>query len=160
MEEEPEAKYRKVMKEILLENKLSGKDVQRLSMASTLAGSKGVEDFAKAGASGTSSQNIYRDLLKAITKDTDYPEYYWADIPLFDPKLQRTVVVKMPFLLPHEIAQALHNNGKLKNAKTNKLTCPKGVWSHMREAGNLLEKPIEEMIAFGIHVDAVNDLNM
>lgn len=153
MEDDHAAKYRKVMKTVLLSNKISGLDCQRLAMASTLAGSRGVEDFGKAGTGGSHPQNIHRDLLRSIMKDSDYPTYYFADVPLYDPKLQSTVIVRMPFLLPHEMVQVLHMNGKLTSATTKKETCPKGVWSHLRKAANLLEMPISEIIACGIHGD-------
>ena len=147
------AKYRKVMKEVLLANKISGLDCQRIALASTNAGSSGIEDFAKAGSKGKHVQNIHRDLISTIMKESDWPEYYWADVPLFDPKVQRTVIVRMPFLLPHEVAQALHNNNKLTHAKTTKATCPKGVWKHLREAANVLGSSIGDLHAFGIHGD-------
>ena len=153
MEPEHAQKYRKVIKEVLLGNKISAVDCQKLALASSLAGARGVEDLSKAGSSGSRPGNVQRDMMNTILKESDYPEYYWADIPLHDPKLHKTVIVKMPFLLPHEVMQALHNNNKLQHAKSSRTTCTKGIWGHLQKAASLLSVAPGDLFALGIHGD-------
>lgn len=146
-------KYRKIMKEIFLGNKLSGHDTQRVSLASTLAGAGGVADLARAGGHGASQKHVFRDLMNKIMKDSDYPPYYWADLPLWDPKLNQVVVVSIPFLLPHEVMHALGVRDKLNNAKTVRENCSKAVWKHLRDAAGLTNDSPQNIFALGLHGD-------
>lgn len=146
-------KYRKVLKEIFLGNKLSAQDTQRLSMASSLAGAAGVTDFARAGSHGTASKNIMRDLMRKITKDSDYPPYYWADIPVYDAKKQQTIIVSLPFLLPHEVLHSLFVKGKLGNATSTRENCSKALWKHLRDAASMTDRRPQDIFAVGLHGD-------
>lgn len=149
----PAAKYRKVMKDVFLSNEISAPTAQRISAASTAAGAAGVADYARAGASGGCSSNTHRDLLKSMMRDCDYPAFYWADIPVWDAKLQATIIVSMPFLLPHECLDALAKNGKLGNAASTQENCPPGVWQHLKKLESILHCKVHDMIALGLHGD-------
>jgi hypothetical protein len=69
-------------------------------------------------------------------------------------ELHKTIIVKMPFLLPHEVMQALHNNNnKLQHAKSSRTTCTKGIWGHLQKAASLLSVAPGDLFALGIHGD-------
>ena len=70
-----------------------------------------------------------------------------------DPKTGATVIVRMPFLLPHEVMAALHANGKLEQARTTKENAPKGIWKHCEDMSRVLGKPAHKLFAAGLHGD-------
>ena len=66
-------RYRKDIKQVFLENKLSGPSALALIISSTKAGAKGVEDFAGAGNCGKKTGNIARDLMRKMMKGSKWP---------------------------------------------------------------------------------------
>ena len=151
---EPQAptKYRKVLSEVFLENKISALDSHRLASSSTAAGARGVEDFARAGASGKCPQNLHRDVMRAVMKECDWPDFYYADIPVKDQN-NNVSIVSLPFLLPHEVLWQLSERNQLGNAKTTRENAPKGIWKHCQQMSRLLGKPASNLYALGLHGD-------
>ena len=108
-----------------------------------------MEDFSR----GANPKNFHRDILTKILGENDWPPFYWADIPMRDPKTGHTIIVRMPFLLPHEVMARLHGKGKLSAARTRKENAPPGVWKHCEAMAPILQVPHDKMFAAGLHGD-------
>jgi len=100
-------KFRKYVSEYFLSNKLSALQAHDFASAATEAGAVGSEDLAKCGASGKHPQNMHRDMLRVLLKNSMWPTEYWADVRVIDPDTQEEHVVSFPFLLPHEVVHHL-----------------------------------------------------
>ena len=95
------------MAALLLTNKLSALQIHDVAHSGQIAGAGGVEDLSKAGAYGTNPKNLSRDMTKALLKGIDWPEAYWASIPVKNPDDNSIVWIDFPFMLPHEVLHHL-----------------------------------------------------
>ena len=95
--------YRANLAQILITNKLSGKDLRETADYASNAGARGVHDLAKAGAGGRHPGNIKRDLRRKVLRGSPMPEVYLAAIPVADPDTKTKQLVWMPILLLHEM---------------------------------------------------------
>ena len=75
------------------------------------AAGQGCEDLAKAGKSGKLKKNVARDLRRKLRKKSHWPQFYWAQIPIWDAKTETTSMKWHPFLLPHEWLLKFHAFG-------------------------------------------------
>ena len=72
-----EERLRDVTKEFFLENKLSARDIAKMSRGGMNSGAEHVEDLARSGARGRQPQNCARDLMRKFLKETDMPPLFW-----------------------------------------------------------------------------------
>ena len=100
-------RFRNVMANHFLSNRLSALETHEIIAASTAAGSIGSEDLARAGASGKQHGNLHRDLLRGLLKDSIWPREYMAEVSVRDPDTNSVQKVSFPFLLPHEVLHHL-----------------------------------------------------
>lgn len=102
------SKFRKLMGQYFLTNKLSALQTYDLAAAAKDAGVTNSDDIAKCGASGTNPNNVHRDMLRKFLKDTKWPQEYWAPVQVLDPDTNALVTISFPFLLPHEVLHHLN----------------------------------------------------
>ena len=70
-------------------------------------------DLRGVGATPGTRKNACRDLLRPMVKRASWPKLYMAPVKVWDSKLQEEVVVPLPFLLPHELIEALVRRGSM-----------------------------------------------
>lgn len=137
----------------LLSGGVSGVALQRLVEKAQAAGAKGAEDLCKAGNSGKLSGNIQRDMLRTLRKGSHWPQLYYADIPVWNVKLEKIMMKPHPFLLPHEwLAKANFLIGI--DALNNTMQPGSGIHKHIQSVANGLQNPADH-IAMGLHFDGV-----
>ena len=62
-----------------------------------------MEDMSRAGARGKCPGDFCRDLLRSLSKGSQWPCFYWAQIPVLVDGIER--LEWHPFLLAHETRQ-------------------------------------------------------
>ena len=68
--------------------------------------------MAKAGSSGKRPGNIARDIGRQLkAKRTKWPPLYWAQVRVWNSKIQAEELHPMPMYLPHELVRALVEKG-------------------------------------------------
>ena len=103
--------------DLFLSNKISAERAQELFRDAALSGAAHVEDLSKGLDNSNSSSlgrngNAARDLQRKLPKSE---LFYWASIPIWNPKNQREARIDLPMLLPHEtVAAMLEEVGKEK----------------------------------------------
>ena len=100
--------YRNHVRDLFLQNKISGLEAFNASLAAQASGARGVADVAGVGHHGKWKGNLARDVRRAFLKEVDKPNVYWARIPCKD---LATGAAKTPtwcpFLLVHEMLASL-----------------------------------------------------
>ena len=142
--------------QLQLSNKLSAVETQHLASTASGAGALGVGPVAATGAHGVWPGNIHRDLLRLYLKDTTVPEPYFAEVPIHDPRLDEDhVKVMLPFLLPHEMINAIIKKSLAVARDLSEL--PDG--SPLDDAATAFARDLnvarELVIPIGIHGDGV-----
>lgn len=102
--EEPIAK---VIGSLFLGNKLGGVDCARIARGARTSEAKDIAALASVGANGNCPKNYARDLMKQLLKDCPAAALYWYPVRVWNPALQNTETVDMPFLLPHRQLAAM-----------------------------------------------------
>ena len=148
----PAESIRQVAADMFLENKLSAVDVSRLARSSKHSGAQGVDDLASAGAHGTNSKNLARDILRTLLKDTIMPSLFWYDVRGWDPENKVPTTVSLPFLLPHEILHSL--GSKLDGMILDKAKYPEVFELFSAKCKNLKLDPMS-CVPLGFHGDGV-----
>ena len=99
------ARFRDDLGSLFLNNIVSGEIAQRVASSSTSAGARGVEDLARAGASGKFPGNCSRDCLSKLSKGHRklWAPLYQAEIPLLNLRSGLEEIKKLDFLLPHAV---------------------------------------------------------
>ena len=90
------------MADIYLNNKMSAKEICLLVQKANAAGIQEVEGMVKAGSHGR-WKNAARNLTRELLKNTDFPEPYWAEIPVWDRSSQTQKLESLPFLLSFDV---------------------------------------------------------
>ena len=107
--DEPGAKrLRGNLADLVLTNQLPVDRVASLASDCTAAGASGVDKPFKA----KTKSNVKRDVLRRLLKGCQWPSPYYADVRVWKFKEQQIVTIKLPIMLPHEIAHVLaeHND--------------------------------------------------
>ena len=145
--------WRQETKDAFLSGEVSATRLQRMVHKASKAGAKGADDFAKTGKSGSIPNNIHRDLANAMRRGSLWPKFYYAAIPLWDPKEEKMIEKSHPFLLPHEwLAKACDLCDMSGIMATENHT---DIHSHMAKVCAGLRIPVEGMIPLGLHSDGV-----
>jgi hypothetical protein len=118
------------------------------------AAGQGCEDLAKAGKSGKLKKNVARDLRRKLRKKSHWPQFYWAQIPIWDAKTETTSMKWHPFLLPHEWLLKFHTFGLTERSMPDE-ALHSGILEHIRQT--CLELGIDPLgvIPLGFHCDGV-----
>ena len=74
--------FEKFCGELMLSQKLSAVETQQLAQSGKEAGASGVDRLARAGKSGELPGNTHRDAMRALLKNCQVPEPYYADVHL------------------------------------------------------------------------------
>ena len=144
-----EKHLREIVGNFFLSNKISAKDCHELSAGATLDGASGVEDFAKAGASGTQPGNLHRDILRKMLKDCTWPKEYFAEISV-KTDTGGTEQISFPFLLPHEMfRQLILANGN----KMNEFLGGGHTTTLVQEFCEKFQLGFDKVIPLGLHGD-------
>ena len=137
-----------------LSGAVSGIRLQRLVSKAQSAGAVGAENLVKAGKSGLLTKNIARDLAKTMRRGSLWPKFYYAQIPIWDPKSETMALQSHPFLLPHEwLAKAQFFIGLSSVAADQ--TLHTAIFNHMQQISTGLNSPVEEFVPLGLHCDGV-----
>ena len=109
---EPKSKrFRHNVADLMLSNQISGQRAQELCQDALASGSTGVEDLVKgadaphAVAAGR-NKNALRDMRRRLMKKSPWFDEYLAMVPAWNPGKQKEQLLKVPFLLPHELIHA------------------------------------------------------
>ncbi|CAE7201968.1 unnamed protein product [Symbiodinium sp. CCMP2592] len=106
-EDVPEMKrFRANLSDAFLSGQITAARTASLFKDAQSSGASGVDDLAAA-----QDKNAARSLRRKMLKGSHWPDCYYADIELHDPKLQENRQVSLPFLLPHEILGKLFEFG-------------------------------------------------
>ena len=106
-EDVPEKKrFRANLSDAFLAGQITAARTASLFKGAQASGATGVDDLAAVG-----DKNAARSLKRKMLKGSHWPDCYYADIELHDPKLQENHQVSLPFLLPHEIVGKLFEFG-------------------------------------------------
>jgi hypothetical protein len=124
-----------------------------ISKAQKAAG-QGCEDLAKAGKSGKLKKNIARDLRRTLRKKSHWPQFYWAQIPIWDAKTETSELKWHPFLLPHEWLLNFFAFGLTEKSMPNE-ALHSGILEHIRQTCLELGIDPEGVIPLGFHCDGV-----
>ena len=95
------------LEDLFLANDISGLRTQQLFQDAQDAGMVNARRLAKAGNAGKATSHVHRDLLREMTKQTKWPDLYWATIRTWDAKAQAVKKVQVPLLLPHELVNSI-----------------------------------------------------
>jgi len=142
--------------QLQLSNQLSAVQTQYLASTASGAGALGVRDLAATGARGACPGNMHRDLLRQYLKGTSVPRPYFAEVPIHDPRTDEDgVKVMLPFLLPHEMVNAISK--KNLNVTRDLSELPDG--SPLDDAATSFARehnvPRERVVPIGFHGDGV-----
>ena len=74
--------FEKFCGKLMLSQKLSAVETQQLAQSGKEAGASGVDRLARAGKSGELPGNTHRDAMRALLKNCQVPEPYYADVHL------------------------------------------------------------------------------
>lgn len=85
-----------------------GNDISSLRAQSIYkdAADAGIDEMTRLANTGTGS-NVPRNMLRKLMKGSKWLPIYYAPIRVWSVKLQKLVLVKLPFLLPHELIYML-----------------------------------------------------
>ena len=67
------------------------------------AGAQGLDELTRAGGGGRHMKNSRRDLMRALLKNCNMPDLYWAEVPVWNKDTHALELLPFPFLLPHEV---------------------------------------------------------
>ena len=98
---------RDLLAEYFLTNTLSAQKLHIWASSSAVSGAQGLEDLVAAGAHGSAPQNLARDLLRTCTRRSPWPAPYFAHIPVRGNATKQETMASIPFLLPHEMLEAI-----------------------------------------------------
>jgi len=105
-EEKPAKRLMQHLTNLALENKVSYQEVAELMQEAAQAGVDSTRKLPK------SNSNAARDMCRSLRKGTKWPSFYWADITVWDDKLQQNLKTALPFLLPHEVIETLYEHAE------------------------------------------------
>ena len=100
-------RFRKNLADTFLAGQLSAARSASLFTDACAAGATDVGDLANLG-----EKNANRSLKRKLLKQNCWPYLYWADVRVHNLKKQLPEVVRMPFLLPHEIVFKFFEHGE------------------------------------------------
>ena len=153
MQVDSDDEFRMNVTTLYLKNKLSAKDTCNVIRSAAKSGASGVDDMKKTVKKAP--QNAARDLNKKIMKNVDYPESYYADVPVRDRKTGKRAMVSYPFMLVHEVLFHLvlaFGNTILQHIDF----APNSGFAKMKnDFSRTYNLPDEPLIPIGIHGDGV-----
>ena len=101
------------LEDLFLNNDISALRGREIFEDAESAGLPSFSRLARAGARGTSTSHVHRDLMKSILKNAKWPAEYYADIRTWSHKTQSEIITKIPMLLPHELLRAIGDRSEL-----------------------------------------------
>ena len=137
----------------LLSGSLSSRCLHRLVSKAQHAGARGAEILEKAGMHGSCEKNISRDMHRSLRRLSDWPNFYYAEIPLWDPKSEKVEMRSHPFLLPHEWLAKANALGDLSTYHGNTASHA-SIYAHIDKVAAGLNTP-SDYIPLGLHFDGV-----
>ena len=145
-------KMREVTKEFFLENKLSARDIAKLSRGGVNSGADDVGVSAKAGAKGRQLQNAARDLMRKFLKDTDMPPLFWHKVQIWDADAHQPEQVEIPFLLQHQVLASVGE--RWNTLALDEARAPQ-IWNQFATQCAKLNLDPSTTIPWGLHGDGV-----
>lgn len=152
-EADPQAEWNKAAANIFMAGSVSAASLQKLVSKAQAAGAKGAESIAKAGKSGTLTKNVHRDLTRQLRRNSIWPNFYYASIPIWNSKTESMTLQSHPFLLPHEWLAKAQCYGELEPVMANAAEHVE-IFSHMQKVAQGLNSPLTH-IPLGLHCDGV-----
>ncbi len=153
---EPHAKrYRKHLLDLWASNKQSAKTIQEFASLSQKAGAKGVTDVESVGNHGLLPNNFARDLMRRALLGCVMPLLYWAMIPCWDAEQGKCEDTWMPFLMPHELINALLKSGAINLALLLATTAGTAMDRIKHKVCKELGVEAESHLMLGLHGDGV-----
>ena len=138
--------YRDRVKQRILTNQLSAKQVHDDFKAAEDAQGGGAADLLAT----QSGKNSKRNLLNACLRDNEWSGLYWAEVPMADLKKGGEKMVWMPFLLPHEwVPLYCKQNGAVEDLDTE----DPDLVERLRVLSSQLKAPF--LVGLGLHGDGV-----
>ena len=88
-------------------------------------------------------------------KDTDFPEFYWAPIPVYNPSADEHSEAMLPFFLPFEVLALLHSKNPTLIAEANKLPEDTPFKNDVSKFCDTRKLPQHATVVLGLHGDGV-----
>jgi hypothetical protein len=140
--------------DLALSGEVSFKRSRRVMENSMKADPRYVEKLAKAGSSGKWPQNVARDMLKTLRKNSKWPTPYEITVRGFDRRVKENKDFKLELLLPHEVLKAvLSVNDIDKVIKCQKERQTSRTAAHVKMAKKTTK--IKDILACGMWIDGV-----
>ena len=78
-----------------------------------LAGGRQVQEGGSSSSSGPKRRNtnVYRDLMRKLTKRSPWPQPYYAQVRVWNRKTKQTQTASIPIMLPSELVKTLLGYG-------------------------------------------------
>ncbi len=89
---DPQTEWRQEVASAFLSGTISASSLQRLVHKAQLSGATGAERLARTGKSGELTANVRRDFTRYLQRGSLWPKPYYAEIPLWDPKKEVTLL--------------------------------------------------------------------
>ena len=147
-----EERLRDVTKGFFLENKLSARDIAKMSRGGLNSGAEDVGDLARSGARGRQPQNCARDLMRKFLKETDMPPLFWHNVQIWNADSHQPEQVEIPFLLPHQVLASVGDRWNLLGL--NEATAPQ-IWNQFATQCGKLDLDPSCTVPLGLHGDGV-----
>lgn len=150
---DPSSEWLKEASDSLLSGAVSATHLQRLVSKAEQAGARGAHKIAMAGKSGSLKKNICRDMVRFVRKSSHWPNFYYAQIPVWDCKNECRTLQSHPFLLPHEWLAKANGIVDFSQVRANAVDHV-DIFAHMQQVAKGLNSPMDH-IPLGLHCDGV-----
>ena len=150
--DDPNKRLRANISDLFLANHVSAERAQSLAQDAVDAGASQMADLARAGNAGASKKNVHRDLLRACLKGNGWPRLYWADVRVGCSSSAESKLVRLPFLLPHEL---VHEVGRRSIREALLSECNMSAQTRQRLQRAKQELGCEELLGVGMWADGI-----
>ncbi|CAE6960006.1 unnamed protein product [Symbiodinium sp. KB8] len=89
--------------DLFLSGEISGKRARSLYEDAGDAEAVNVSDVA----SGSTDHNAHRDVLRRLLSNTQWPDLFECDIPVYNPKTNKESSAQLSMMLPHEVVHTM-----------------------------------------------------
>ena len=107
------------------------------------------------GHGGKHEGNLHRDLLRMIMRSCSMPEPYYGPIPIHDHKTNKTTVIDVPMILPHEVLAQMAIGRLADLVDTSSMPADNPITPSITAFCNRTTIDPRRVVAVGFHGDGV-----
>jgi len=149
--------FLKVSSRSLLDGDLSARKLHQLVVAAEDAGARGADRLTKAGKRGKHQQNLHRDMMRSVMKQSAWrPGVYQGQLTTMA-KDKTIAKGRWPFILPHEVlSQIMEENPVwLKEVQPNSSSGYGFVAASTQDIATEFKLDVSQCVPLGLHADGV-----